>query len=176
MADVEYRSAAAVEVRGSDDAPRIYLRAIVAGEQSADRSEVFDVLPEQPEGGVVLGRCHPAAKAPILRAQLEERDGALILDCEIPDTAAGRDLRTEVQSGLLPMASIEFRALADRVVGGVRRIGAVDCPDLRWLLVPLAAYPSATAEVRRRRRRRGAVVADARPHNRRHHNPRARRG
>ena len=148
----EYRSAAVVEVRGSDDAPRLYLRALVAGEQSADRSEVFDVLPEQPEGGVVLGRCHPAAKAPILRAKLEERDGALILDCEIPDTAAGRDLALEVRSGLLPMASIEFRALADRVVGGVRRIGRSVLTGLA--VVPLGSYPSATAEVRRRRRRR----------------------
>ena len=114
---------------------------------------MFDALPTQPEGGVLVGRLHPASKAPVLRAQLEERDGALILDCEIPDTTAGRDLALEVRSGLLPMASIEFRALADRVVGGVRRISksVVDWP---WHVVPLGSYPSATAEVRRRRRRR----------------------
>ena len=88
-----------------------------------------------------------------MRARLEQRDGALILDCEIPDTAAGRDLAHEVRSGLLPMASIEFQALADRMVGGVRRIsdsivsGRGACA--RW-----ASYTSATAEVRRRRRRR----------------------
>ena len=115
-----------MEVRGEADAPRLYLRAIATGEQAGDRLEVFDALPTQPEGGVLVGRLHPASKAPVLRAQLEERDGALILDCEIPDTTAGRDLALEVRSGLLPMASIEFRALADRVVGGVRRISEVN--------------------------------------------------
>ena len=153
MADkIEYRSAAVVEIRGEDDAPRLHLVAIKKGETAADRLEIFDQLPEQPEGGVVLGRCHPAAKSPILRAQLEERDGALILDCPIPSTAAGRDLALEVRSGLLPMASIEFRALTDRVVGGIRRIGRSILTGVA--IVPLGSYPSATAEVRRRRRRR----------------------
>ena len=148
---VEYRHAV-VEVRGEADAPRLYLRAIATGEQAGDRLEVFDALPTQPEGGVLVGRLHPASKAPVLRAQLEERDGALILDCEIPDTTAGRDLALEVRSGLLPMASIEFRVLADRVVGGVRRISKSIVEAVS--LVPAGSYPSATAEVRRRRRRR----------------------
>ena len=148
---IEYRSAA-VEIRGEENAPRLYLIAIAAGESAGDRPEVFDALPEQPPEGVLVGRLHPANKAPVLRAQLEARDGALILDCEIPDTAAGRDLAIEVRSGLLPMASIEFRALADRVVGGVRRISKSIVSAVA--LVPLGAFPSATAEVRRRRRRR----------------------
>ena len=148
---VEYRHAA-VEVRGDDDAPRLYLRAIATGEQADDRLEVFDQLPEQPEGGVLIGRLHPAHAAPVLRARLEARDGALVLDVALPDTAAARDLAVEVRNGTLPAASVEFQALADRVVGGVRRISksivsAVAC-------VPLGSYPSATAEVRRRRRRR----------------------
>ena len=50
------------------------------------------------------------------------------------------------------MASIEFRALADRVVGGVRRISKSIVEAVS--LVPAGSYPSATAEVRRRRRRR----------------------
>ena len=147
----EYRHAA-VEVRGETDAPRLYLRAIAAGEQAGDRLEVFDQLPTQPEGGVLVGRLHPANKAPVMRAQLEARDGALILDVPIPDTTAGRDLVIEVRNKTLPMASIEFRALADRVGGGVRRISQSIVSAVA--LVPAGAYPSATAEVRRRRRRR----------------------
>ena len=147
----EYRSAA-VEVRGEADAPRLYLRAIATGEQAGDRLEVFDQLPTQPEGGVLVGRLHPADRAPVMRARLEQRDGALILDSPIPDTAAGRDLAHEVRSGLLPMASIEFQALADRMVRGVRRIS--DSIVSAVALVPEASYTSATAEVRRRRRRR----------------------
>ena len=153
MADkIEYRSAAVVEIRGEADAPRLYLRAIATGEQADDRLEVFDQLPEQPPEGVLIGRLHPANKAPVLRARLDARDGALVLDCPLPDTAAARDLAIEVRNGTLPAASVEFMALADRVVGGVRRItksivSAVAC-------VPAGSYPSATAEVRRRRRRR----------------------
>ena len=90
---IEYRSAA-VEIRGEADAPRLYVRAIAAGEQAGDRLEVFDQLPTQPEGGVLVGRLHPANKAPVLRAQLEERDGALILDvdrCQPRSGARTRD-------------------------------------------------------------------------------------
>ena len=75
-----------------------------------------------------------------------------MLDCPLPDTAAGRDLATEVRNKTLPMGSIEFQAITDRVVGGVRRISQSIVSAVA--LVPLAAYPSATAEVRRRRRRR----------------------
>ena len=148
---VEYRHAA-VEVRGEADAPRLYLRAIATGEQAGDRLEVFDALPTQPEGGVLVGRLHPASKAPVLRAQLDERDGALILDVELPATQAGREIAIEVRNKTLPMASIEFRALADRVGGGVRRISKSIVEAVS--LVPAGSYPSATAEVRRRRRRR----------------------
>ena len=147
----EYRSAA-VEIRGDADAPRLYLIAIAANEPADDRREVFDALPEQPTEGVLIGRLHPATKAPVMRAKLEARDGALILDCEIPDTAAGRDLAIEVRNKTLPMASIEFRALADRVVGGVRRISKSIVSAVA--LVPLGAFPGSVAEVRRRRRRR----------------------
>ena len=148
---IEYRSAA-VEIRGEADAPRLYVRAIAAGEQAGDRLEVFDQLPTQPEGGVLVGRLHPANKAPVLRAQLEERDGALILDVPLPATTAAHDLAIEVRNKTLPMASIEFQALADRVVGGVRRISQSIISAVA--LVPLGSFPGSVAEVRRRRRRR----------------------
>ena len=152
MAELEYRHAAVVEVRGEDDAPRLYLRAIATGEQAGDRREVFDQLPTQPEGGVLIGRLHPADKAPVIRAPLETRDGALVLDVALPATQAGRELAIEVRNKTLSMASIEFRALADRVVGGVRRISESIVSAVA--LVPAGSYKSATAEVRRRRRRR----------------------
>ena len=151
MADtIEYRSAA-VEVRGEADAPRLYLTAIAAGESAGDRPEVFETLPTQPDGGVLIGRLHPATNAPVMRATLEARDGALVLDAPLPATTAGRELAIEVRNKTLSMASIEFRALADRVVGGVRRIS--QSIVLAVALVPAGAYQSATAEVRRRRRR-----------------------
>ena len=131
---IEYRSAA-VEIRGAADAPRLYVRAIAAGEQAGDRLEVFDQLPTQPEGGVLVGRLHPANKAPVLRAQLEERDGALILDCALPNTAAARDLAIEVRNKTLPMASIEFPSPG-------RSRGRRRAPDLPFDRVGRGARPA----------------------------------
>ena len=53
---IEYRSAA-VEIRGEADAPRLYLRAIAAGEQAGDSAEVFDALPDATRG---RRACRPA--------------------------------------------------------------------------------------------------------------------
>ena len=74
-----------------------------------------------------------------------------MLDALLPDTAAGRDAATEVRSGLLRGLSVEFKALAERYVSGVREIrraalvgaGLVDSP----------AYRGSTVEVRARGRR-----------------------
>ena len=173
-AAVEYRDAAVVEVRGSDDAPRIYLRAIVAGEQSADRSEVFDVLPEQPEGGVVLGRCHPAGEGAHL-ARPARRTGRRA-DSRLRDTRHDRGARPGARSAERPPAdglnrvsragrSRRRRRAADRPVGpdwpGCRPVG----------LLPKRNRRSPTPAPAPR-----AVVADGRPDNRHHHSPSARRG
>ena len=112
---------------------------------------VFDALPEVPSEGVLLGRLHPAARTPIMIAPVETRDGALVVDVALPDTAAGREISLEVKSGLLSEVSIEFRATVARMVGGVRRISRSGLTGIA--LVPEGSYPT-VAEVRTRRRRR----------------------
>lgn len=141
----------AVEVRDVDGAqPRIVIRAIAEGELRRDRRETFDSLPRQPHNGVLIGRGHPARKAPIMRARLEVRDGALVLDAPAPDTTAGRDAIAEIRAGLLTDASVEFRCFADRIRAGVRHV--TDSMVQAVALIPTgeAAYPGSTAEVRRR--------------------------
>ena len=130
--------------------------------------KVFDTLPTQPEGGILVGRLHPASKAPVMRAQLETRDGALVLDVPLPATTAGRELAVEVRNKTLPMASIEFCALSDRMVRGVRRISQS--------VVSAVALGAARVLLQRDRRSQtpaaapGAVVADARHTRARHVN------
>ena len=103
-----------------------------------------------PADGIVLRRQH-SPFAPIARVMPEVRGDRVVLDAVLPDTAAGRDAATEIRSGLLRGLSVEFKALAERYVSGVREIqraalsgaGLVDSP----------AFKGSTVEVRGRRRR-----------------------
>ena len=122
------------------------------GEQAQDRRELFekDSL-EWPSDGVILNRQHQRG-SPILRFTPTVDGNAVTLDAAIPDTVAGRDCATEIRAGLLRGLSIEFRALKERVSGGVRRIqkavltgaGLVDSPS----------YATSAVELRRGLRRR----------------------
>ena len=77
-----------------------------------------------------------------------ESNGKLTVDAPIPDTVAGRDALAEIRSGLFRGLSVEFRAVRQSVVAGIRRIaqatltGAALCDD--------PAYSGATVEARRR--------------------------
>lgn len=123
------------------------ITALRIGEQARDRREVFDQAPRTPDNGVTVGRLHSARKAPIVRAQAEVRDGALVVTAKLPDTAAGRDAAVEVRNGTLPEASVEFRALRDTVRNGVRHV--LDSIVEAVALVPSGSYRTA-AEVRQR--------------------------
>ena len=144
-----------VELRQSDDSPgRLVGTLLTFGERAADRPETFEKGSlSWPRGGVWLRRQHVRA-APIMRVEpIASADGnSLIVDVPLPNTTAGRDAAVEVRSGTLPGLSVEFRATAQRYVGGVRRIskalltgaGLVDDPS----------YAGSRAEVRQRQGRR----------------------
>ena len=74
------------------------------------------------------------------------------LPVDRPDTRAGRDAATEVRAKLLRGLSVEFRALADAHVGGLREIrrGVL----VRAGLVDAPSYTGSTVEVRHRGRGR----------------------
>lgn len=144
-----------VELRADDTMTspgRIFGTLLRYGQRANDRPEVFEPgALEWPADGVVLNRQH-SRRAPIMRVQPEERDGAVIIDAALPDTAAGRDAAREVRAGLFRGLSVEFRAALQSHAGGLRRIkralltgaGLVDAPS----------YGGSRVEVRRRRRKR----------------------
>ena len=73
-----------------------------------------------------------------------------MVDAPLPDTTAGRDAATEIRAKLFRGLSVEFRAIRQSYVDGIRRIqeaalGAVG-------LVDSPSYPNSLAEVRRSRR------------------------
>ena len=134
------------------------------GQQAADRREVFEPGSLKWDGPLVLNRMH-RRDSPILRFTPIETGDKLTLDVELPDTVAGRDARSEVKSGLMTGMSIEFTAIRESVVGGVRRITSALLSAAA--LVDAASYQGATVEARARadaeereraRRRRAAVL------------------
>ena len=150
---VEYRCVD-VELREDDERRgpgRLVGTLLRYGERAHDRPELFeDGALTWPEGGVVLRRQH-ARTAPIMRVEPEVRDGAVVLDVLLPDTAAGRDAAAEIRTGLLPGLSVEFKSTSERQSGGVRRIAAAVLTGAG--LVDSPAFTSSRVEVRGRRRR-----------------------
>ena len=114
----------AVEVRDDHMSPgRLVGTLLRYGEPAGSgRSEVFEAGSlEWPAEGIVLNRQHNR-RAPIMRVVPEVRDGAVVLDAPLPDTAAGRDAAREVRDGLMVGLSVEFRAALQTYRSGVRRI------------------------------------------------------
>ena len=143
-----------VEYRAADYSPgRLFGTLLTYGERAHDRPEVFDAGSLRwPEGGIVLRRQHARA-APIMRLIPEVRDGRVVVDAELPDTAAGRDAAAEVRAGLFKGLSVEFRAARSRYTSGVRHV--VDAILTGAGLVDSPSYAGSRVEVRDRRPRGG---------------------
>ena len=141
----EIRCSIKIEDR-AEGQPRLIGTLMPYGHEARDRREIFEVgsLSWDPKG-IVVNRMHTRS-APIMLAVPIEKDGKLMIDSEIPDTAAGRDCASEVRSGLLASLSVEFRATKQTIVAGCRRItaailtGAAVCDS--------GSYESATVEAR----------------------------
>ena len=134
----------------ADKLPRLVGTLLPFGVQAQDRAELFERGSlSWAEGGIILNRQHQRG-SPILRFTPVEVEGRLTVDAPIPDTTAGRDALAEL-TGPQPLfkgISVEFRAVRQTIVGGVRRItegiltgaGLVDSPS----------YSQATVEARAR--------------------------
>ena len=143
----------AIEVREDEGKPaRLVGTLMPFGQRAKDRAELFEPGSlSWPEGGIVLNRQH-VRTAPILRFSPVEVEGRLTVDAEIPDTTAGRDALAEIRSGLFKGLSIEFRAVRQTIVAGVRRISEAVLTGAG--LVDSGSYEAATVEVRRRAQQR----------------------
>ena len=132
----------------ADKPARLVGTLLPFGVQAQDRAELFERGSlSWAEGGIILNRQHQRG-SPILRFTPLEVEGRLVVDEPLPDTAAGRDAAAEIRGGLFRGLSVEFRAVRQTIVGGVRRItegiltgaGLVDSPS----------YSQATVEARAR--------------------------
>ena len=118
-------------------------------ERASDRAEVFEPGSlSWPESGIVINRQH-LRQSPILRCVPVVDGNEVKIDSPLPDTTAGRDCAAEVRSKLMTGMSIEFRALKETFVGGVRRISeavlsaaaVVDAPSFAGSTVEVRAKP-----------------------------------
>ena len=78
-------------------------------------------------------------------------DGELRVDHLLPDTPEGVALAASVRSGATPGLSIEFHALDEARVSGVREVRHSLVTAVA--VVPIQSYDQARAEVRSKRRR-----------------------
>ena len=122
--------------------------------EARDRRELFEAgsLSWDPKG-IVVNRMHQRA-SPIMRVVPVEVEGRLMIDAPIPDTVAGRDCASEVRSGLLASRSVEFRAVHQNIVGGLRRISAAVLTGAA--VCDAGAYEAATVEARALAERRAS--------------------
>ena len=136
----------AVEIREVEGKPRLVGILMPYGERAQDRAEVFEPGSlSWPDDGVVLRRQH-VRESPIMRIVPVEVEGRLTVDAPIPDTAAGRDCASELRSGLFRGLSVEFRATAQNIVGGIRRISKAVLTGAG--LVDEGSFAGATVEAR----------------------------
>ena len=136
------------EIRLSEEAdkpPRLVGTLLPFNVRAKDRAELF--LPGSvswPEDGLVINRQHERG-SPIMRITPTSSSTGLTVDSVIPNTSAGRDAVEEIRCGLLTGLSVEFRATAQNITGGIRRITAAVLSAAA--LVDSPSYP-APVEVR----------------------------
>ena len=149
----EFRCAVELRKDVSRTSPgRLVGTLLTYGERAADRPELFESgALAWPSNGIVVRRQHQRGE-PIMRVIPELRGGQVVIDQALPDTTAGRDAASEIRAGLFGGLSVEFRATSDRIVGGVRHIGAALLTGAG--LVDTPSYPGSRVEVRQRGRRR----------------------
>ena len=144
---------AALEVRAdqSRQSPGRLVGTLLTYESRArDRAEVFATgALTWPDDGIVLNEQHNR-QAPIMRVVPEVRGAAVVIDAPLPDTSRGRDAATMIRNGTLRGLSVEFRALREDRIAGVRRITAARLGGAG--LVDDPSYAGSTVELRHRGR------------------------
>ena len=94
------------------------------GEVASDRKEVFEKGSlSWPESGIIINRQH-SRKSPIFRVLPTVQGDSVVIDAQLPDTTAGRDIAAELRADppLFTGLSVEFRAVRQRYEKGLRRI------------------------------------------------------
>ena len=154
MLSEQHRTDATLECREATGSPgRLVGTILPVGRVAEDRPELFVSSGVQtPSEGIALLPEH-RSKTVVMRFEpIRADDGTLRVDHLLPDTTEGRALAASVRSGRTPGLSVEFHALAEARVSGVREVR--ESLVTAVATVPLGSYDAARAEVRSKRTRR----------------------
>ena len=138
-----------IEVRADENrlSPGRLVGVLMAyGTKARDRAEIFEPGSlSWPESGIVINRQHQRT-SPVMRATPVVDGNTVKIDARLPDTSAGRDAAAEIRSGLFRGLSVEFRAVRQTIVGGVRRITSAVLSGAA--IVDSPSYAGSAVEVR----------------------------
>ena len=141
---------AAVECRDATGSPgRLVGTILPVGRVAGDRPEVFVGGGVQtPADGIALLPEHRSSTVVMRFDPIRGDDGSLQVDHLLPDSPAGREMAASVRSGATPGLSVEFHALDEAQVQGVREVRQSLVTAVAT--VPRQSYHQARAEVRER--------------------------
>ena len=150
------------ELRLEDDGRKLSGVALRFNVQAADRAERFAPGAFDLAGAdVILGSGHPASERAIARTggglELSADDHALRFRAVLPDTRRAREAVELVKAGVNRNVSVEFKALRERQVSGVREIQKAVLVGM--VVLPRGAYADSSVQARNKQTgwRRGRV-------------------
>ena len=153
MSSEHHRVDTTLECREATGSPgRLTGTILPVGRVAGDRPELFVASGVQtPSEGVALLPEHRSSRVVMRFDPIVASDGSLQVDHLLPDTPDGRDLAASVRSGRTPGLSVEFHALAEARVSGVREVRQSLITAVAT--VPSQSYDQARAEVRNQKPR-----------------------
>ena len=139
---------AALECRDATGSPGRLIGVILpAGRVAGDRPELFVGAGVQtPADGIALLPEHRSSTVVMRFDPIRGDDGTLTIDHRLPNSPEGRALAASVRDGKTPGLSVEFHALAEAMVSGVREVR--ESLVTAVATVPRQSYAQARAEVR----------------------------
>ena len=148
MSSEHHRIDGTVECRDATGSPGRLVGVILpAGRVAGDRKEIFVGSGVQtPADGIALLPEHRSSTVVMRFDPIRGADGTLTIDHRLPNSPEGRALAASVRDGSRAALSVEFHALDDATVQGVREVRQSLVTAVA--AVPAGAYAQATAEVR----------------------------
>ena len=153
-----HRVDAAVECRDATGSPgRLVGTILPVGRVAGDRPELFVGAGVQtPAEGIALLPEHRSSTVVMRFDPIRGDDGTLKVDHRLPDSPAGRAMAASVRSGATTGLSVEFHALSEAMVSGVREVR--ESLVTAVATVQAGAYAQAAAEVRGRTHHRRVLT------------------
>ena len=147
-----------LECRDATGSPgRLIGTILPVGRVAGDRPELFVGSGVQtPADGIALLPEHRSSTVVMRFDPIRGDDGSLRVDHLLPNSPAGRDMAASVRSGKTPGLSVEFHALDEARVQGVREVRQSLITAVAT--VPRQSYDQARAEVRERTHHRRVLT------------------